>query len=125
VLSADVRTGRLLLNRVYPTEWSEHLVTPTLSVVYDGTNLQLFRTANVRDPLWSSPGNSVHPVAVTDSLVVVKADSGLNVLDGKTGELRNDITLPDGFSDSTSVTDGLAVMPDNSVYELSPPSVAG
>jgi outer membrane protein assembly factor BamB len=124
VLSVDVRTGQLLLNRVYPKEWSEHLVTPDLSVVYDGKSLQLYRTSDVRHPLWSTPGDSVQPLFVTASIVVVKSDSGVHALDGKTGQLRDDIVLPDGVSDAAGLEDGLLVLPDHSVYELAPPAAA-
>ena len=123
VLGVDALTGRMLLSRLYPESWTSSLVTPTLTAASTGKGVQLFKTTDLRHPLWSAAGDSATPVAVTPDLLIVSAASGLVALDAHTGEIRTDVTLPATASSSEwQVTDGLSVMSDSSVFELSPPS---
>lgn len=126
VLGIDATTGRMLLNRLYPDGWTSPLVTPALTAAYSGGGIQMFRTIDLRHPLWSAAGDEAKPIAVTRDLLIVSAASGLVALDAHTGTLRPDVTLPDTASGSDwQVTDGLSVMSDNSVFELSPPNGGG
>lgn len=126
VIAVDLRTGAFILNRLYPRSWDDyrHIVTPSYSLSYDGTNLQLFQTSDLRKPLWSTPSDTVSPLAVTRDLVIVEAESGLVPIDGNTGAIRHDLYLPDDAPSSQwTVVDGLTIFDDGSIFELSPPTV--
>lgn len=125
VIALDLPTGRQVLNRLYPEAWADnaHVVTPSYALAYDGSDLQMFRTEDLRKPLWSTPSDPVTPLVVTRDLALVQAQSGLVVIDGRTGQIRTDVYLPEDASSSDwSVTDGLTLLDDGSILELSPPS---
>jgi hypothetical protein len=67
----------------------------------------------------------VTPLAVSPDLVVVDAAGGLLALDGHTGAIRSDITVPTSGGGNWQVVDGLSTPGDGSVYELSPPGTPG
>jgi hypothetical protein len=125
IIGVDLRTGRLLLNRVYPSTWTSQDVTPTLTVAYDGSHLAMFNTSDLNTPLWSVASDAVTPLAVSPDLVVVDAAGGLLALDGHTGAIRSDITVPTSGGGNWQVVDGLSTPGDGSVYELSPPGTPG
>jgi outer membrane protein assembly factor BamB len=123
-LAFDLTTGRVRLNRLFPKTWSGStpLVTPDLTLAFDGAQVALYRTSNLNTPLWTAQGDGGTPIAVTPGLVAVSAPSGTVVLDAKTGHVRNDVVVPDAGGDAWTVDDGLAVLGDGSVLELTPPS---
>lgn len=125
VIAVDLTTGDLLLNRLYPKTWSGNsfLVTSSYSLADDGTNLQMFRTDNLRKPLWSQPSDGSRPVALTRDIAVVKAASGeLVALDGRTGEIMDQNQFAEESTDPWEVVDGLTFLSDGSIFQLSPPS---
>lgn len=124
LIAVDLKSGRLALNRLYPETWQAHVVTPTVALAVNGKNLQMFNTPDLRKPLWSTPTDGGTPLAVTSELSVVEAPSGdILPIDGHSGEIRYDITLPDQVSKSAwTVVDGLTLLGDGSVFELSPPT---
>ena len=125
-LAFDLTTGRLRLNRLFPKSWSGStpLVTPDLTLAFDGAQVALYRTSNLNTPLWTAQGDGGTPLAVTPGLVAVSAPGGTVVLDAKTGQVRHDVAVPDAGGDPWSVDDGLAVLGDGSVLELSPPTTS-
>ncbi len=122
VYAIDLPSGRQVLNRLFPTTWHDHVATPELVLAFDGKQLQAFRTIDIRTPLWSAPGDNLRPLAVSRGAVIVRAESGDQVLDGANGNILTQATTPTGL-DASTLVDGL-VMTEDGVYELSPPGAA-
>ena len=125
VIALALPTGRLVLNRLFPRTWDNHghVVTPSYALAYDGKELAMFQTDELRKPLWSTASDPVTPIAVTRDLAIVQAESGLVAIDGRTGDIRPDVYLPeDASSRDWAVIDGLTLLDDGSILELSPPA---
>jgi hypothetical protein len=120
VYAIDVRTGRQVMNRVFPQTWKRVVTTPTLTLAFDGKNLQLYRTADVRTPIWSTPGDDVSPLAVSAGLVAVRAQAGVLALSGSDGSLQPGIDLS-GLREGVQVVDGLVQGGGAGIYELAAP----
>jgi outer membrane protein assembly factor BamB len=118
--AVDSRTGRTVMNRVFPDQWHDVYATPEVVVAYDGQTLQLVRTADIRQPLWQVKADQVSSVAASADTVLVDTPAGVLALDGKTGEQRS-LAL-EGDAGNWQTVDGLALGPANDVVELSPPS---
>lgn len=127
VSAVGIADGALLDNRLFPRDWTQSLVTRDVAVALVGDQLQLFRTSDLRTPLWSASSGPITPLAATDELVVVAAESGTVVLDGASGQVRRDVSFPVDPPSFEQVRDGLAVLDDEygpSVLVLAAPDDA-
>lgn len=122
ILEIDVPTGRVLLNRVFPADWTSVVASRDFVLAFDGKRLSMYRTTDLHTPLWTRAADNAEPQLVSADTLIVQATSGLLVLDGHTGQ---DVDPPLVISGAgNDLVDGLTLASDNTVVELGNPEPA-
>lgn len=118
-MSYNYQTGQVLSSAAIPSSWTNnnasYIATPNYALVADGTTLALYKLSNLTTALWSIPGNSVTPLAIGTTRVLVQGATQplfLSMTNGSTvGSLTN-VSLQ-----ANTVTNGLLVQ-DDSVLDV-------
>jgi PQQ-like domain len=119
----NLLTGKVKQDVALPRTWKAIAASASLICEYDGHRLSLYALSNLQKPIWSIAAGPTTPIAVVGSHVLVKAPSGLLLLDAKTGAIVAHVTAPsfespgyafvsDGLIESAGTSDNFATVLD-------------
>ncbi|MDQ1743360.1 MAG: hypothetical protein QOE23_1699, partial [Pseudonocardiales bacterium] len=115
----DLLSGDHTVHKLFPTSFDKVMATPTRTVaLVDGT-LRCFVTGEWARPLWSVSAGDVSPQLVTDTTLVVSAQSGNQMLSMADGSIIG--PAPTGVPGDGPVVDGLQIT-DGEVFAYALPT---
>jgi hypothetical protein len=115
----DLASGKHTVHKLFPTSFDRVMATPNRTVaLVDGT-LRCFVTGDWSRPLWAVTAGDVNPELVTDSTLVLRAQSGDQLLSMADGSIIG--PAPDGVPSDGPVVDGLQIAGDG-IFAYSPPT---
>jgi outer membrane protein assembly factor BamB len=105
----DLTTGSHTAHVLYPVSFQHVLSTTSLTMAYVDNSLRLFHLGKWSKPLWSVTSDDATPLLVSDTVNLVSAAGGLQVLSTDAGRVEtSSLTAEDVGSDQFTVLDGFA-----------------